>query len=190
LRERVRIVIRFPTVILVLLLIVFDGNPDALMPLAAAFCHEAGHLCAMQLFGINVREIEITMFGAEIRSLPSAQSLLRQIIIFGAGAAVNLFCAGVLLFLHAAPALDFFAVCSLVLALLNLLPIRTLDGGCIAEAVLISLTPVYADRILDALSAAALAVLWLAAVYLLLCFNGNVSLMLFCMYLFVSLYME
>ena len=114
-REHVRIVIRFPTVILFLLLILFEGNPDALMPLAAALCHEAGHLCAMRLFGVNVREIEITMFGAEIRSLPSAQSTLRQIIIFGAGAAVNFFCAGILLFLHSTPMLDFFTVCSILM---------------------------------------------------------------------------
>jgi len=190
LRERVRIIVRAPTVILSVLLVLLDGSLIALIPLAAALCHEAGHLAAMQLLGVTVREIEITLFGAEIRSLPCAQSTLRQTVIFASGAAANLICALLLLLPEHAPMLDFFAACSLVLAILNLLPIRTLDGGCIAEALLGRFVPAHADRIMDVLSAATLAILWLGAVYMLLFFGGNVSLMLFCLYLFVSLYFK
>lgn len=83
----------------------------------------------------------------------------------------------------------FFAACSFALAVLNLLPIRTLDGGCIFETICVRLFPIYADTVVDIVSGTFIFILWLISVYLLLLAGGNISLMLFCMYMFVTLYL-
>ncbi len=140
--------------------------------------------------GVPVREIEVSLFGAEIRSVPTEISFLRMAALHAAGPCMNLLTAALMLLLAPhRPTAVFFACCSVTLAVLNLLPIRTLDGGCIAAALLFHMIPQKADRILTVLSAAALFLLWLAAAYLLLLCGGNVSLLLFCMVLFKELYL-
>ena len=166
-----------------------DRSALSLLSVAAALCHEAGHLLVMLLCGCEVREVEITMFGAEIRSLPAKTGWLGEIAILAAGGLANLICVPIALLFdgkHAA----FFAVCSAMLAVLNLLPVRTLDGGCILSLLLARLTPTHAETILTVVSSVTLGLLWLAAGYLLLMSGGNLSLYLFCVYMFVTLYMR
>ncbi len=186
-----RFIVRPITVIFVGLLILLDGSVLAILPLLAALCHELGHLVVMLALGAPVREIELTLFGAEIRTTPLGTRTGGTIAVYGAGAAVNLLSAAVILLLpHRSFEAEFFAACSLSLAVLNLLPIRSLDGGCILEAALLQLTPTHTTAILDAVSFVTLILLWLAAVYILLICGGNLSLMLFCMYLFVMLFLR
>ena len=177
-----------PTIIFVGLLIVFDRSLLSLLALSAALIHELGHLTVMLLLGVKISEVEITFFGAEIRSKKPAYNVLGNIAVFAAGAAANIFSAVIIYTLPSPPfeAL-FFAGASLSLAVINLLPIRTLDGGCIIEAAMVFVLPRYAPMILDVISSLTLGLLWLMAVYLLLVSGGNLSLMLFCMYLFATL---
>jgi membrane-associated protease RseP (regulator of RpoE activity) len=90
------------------------------------------------------------------------------------------------LFPQASP-LGELAPLSLYLCLLNLLPIRSFDGGralvcflCDRRATL----PDRAERILSVVSAIVLLLLWTVAVYLLLRRGSALSLYLFCLQLF------
>ncbi len=172
------------------LLIILDRSALSLIALVAALCHELGHLVVMRAVKMDVREVEITMFGAEIRAPVYCESELARAAVFAAGGAANVISAAIV----AGNGIentyaDFFVACSLSLAFVNLLPIRSLDGGCMLEALLAQLAPNVAHKIVSAVSAVTLALLWLAAVYLLLVCGGNLSLMLFCMYLFAQLFL-
>ena len=183
-----KIKISLPTIIFVGLIVFLDRSHLSLIAFFAAIIHELGHLAAMRLLGAKVREIEITFFGAEIRTPSPTKGTLRSIIIFASGAAANILSAIIAYsFPNQTPELSFFAGASLSLAVINLLPIRTLDGGSILEATLMEAIPNHAVLIIDIISSLTLAILWLTAVYLLLVFGGNLSLMLFCMYLFFTL---
>ena len=186
-----RITVRPPTVVFAALLILLDRSMLSILPFAAAFCHELGHIAVMMAFGVKVREIELTLFGAEIRTPSLLVDTVKAVAVWSAGAAANLFSAAVVsLFFKSTVEAQFFAACSLSLAAINLLPIRTLDGGCALEALLIRITPIHAYTIMSVVSAVTLLWLWLTAVYMLLRFGGSISLLLFCMYLFTSLYMK
>lgn len=173
------------------MLLLIDRSPLPLIPIAAAILHECGHLAAMRLFGVVPKQIELTFFGMEIRTDLSVLGSFRRGTVFFAGAAVNLIsCAFVYFSGTRNFELCFFGVCSLSLAVLNLLPISTLDGGCILKEIAVSLAPVHAHTIIKAVSAVTLFILWLCSVYLLLICGGNLSMMLFCIYLFSELFIR
>jgi Zn-dependent protease len=140
----------------------------------------------MFLLGVEVQSIEVTLFGAEIRSLSKEYTgRAGQIAIFAAGGISNLI-SGIT---AALLGYSFFASCSIALAVVNLLPIRTLDGGCILELLLQDMPFRYSEKILGVVSAIFIFLLWLTAVYIILLCRGNLSLMLFCSYMFVTLYL-
>ncbi len=172
-----------------MILIALEGSALALVPFFAALCHEVGHLVTMLVLGVRVNEVELTLFGAEIRTLPMSVGCAAQVAVYASGAAANLVSsAAAFVAFGWTFGTSFFAACSVSLAALNLLPIRTLDGGCILEMLLSRFVPMHADVISDIISRITLFFLWLGAAYLLLVCEGNLSLMLFCVYLFVTLY--
>ena len=79
------------------------------------------------------------------------------------------------------------SVCSLSLSLavLNLLPLKTLDGGRMAGALLSQLFGEEAsDKVLYVSTCACLAVLWMLSLYIFFYSGINFTLLLFCAYLF------
>ena len=182
--------IHVTTVLLLACLVLLDGTFMALVPIGAAVCHELGHIIVMRLLGVGVGEIEVTLFGAEIRSVPRMLNMAGEVAVYSAGAAANIVSAGAVYFLFSGEWTTLFIICSFTLAIFNLLPIKSLDGGCIFAAVCRGVMPNSADRVISAVSSVTLLVLWLASVYLLLICGGNVSLMLFCIYMFVTLYIK
>lgn len=185
-----RVRVHITTAILVGGLVLLDGTFMALVPIGAALCHEFGHIIVMKLLGVGVGEIEVTLFGAEIRSVPRMLNTAGEVAVYSAGAVANIVCAGAAYLLFSGEWATVFIICSLALAVFNLLPIKSLDGGCIFAAVCRGVMPNSADRVISAVSSVTLLVLWLASVYLLLLCGGNVSLMLFCIYMFVTLYLK
>ena len=185
-----RIILRPTALLPAAVLLLADRSVLALMPPAAAACHELGHLLMMALLGIPVREIDITPLGAVIRTAPCTPGACRDAAVHLAGPAVNLLCAGLLLLPGCTPAVQVFAASSLALALFNLLPIRGLDGGCVLASALAYLVPVHAQTLAGIASAAALGALWLTAGYLLLLCGGNLSLFVICLFLFAELYLK
>lgn len=190
-KHRVKIRVTPPTVVFFAMLILLDRTALSLMPLCAALCHELGHLAVMRAVGMNVREVRITVFGAEIRAPAGYKNELARAAVYVAGGAANIISALIVLAIgFDGEYAELFVACSLALAFINLLPIRSLDGGCILEALISHFAPTHAYAVVTVVSAASLAILWLVAVYILLVCGGNLSLLLFSGCLFVELFLK
>lgn len=118
------------------LMLWLEGGLPAALLLSAALLHELGHFAALRLYGIPVRRVDLEPMGARIVYDDALCPLRASAWIAVSGALVNLSaCTAVSLFLvfgffgaYQLPLL-FFALANGFLALLNLLPWETLDGG-------------------------------------------------------------
>lgn len=100
--------------------------------LSAAALHELGHYAVLRIFGSPIRDIQLTVFGAEIETEMDTLSYPRTLLAILAGPMVNLFCGLILAMLtrqYSLPLGYVMAGAHLLLAGFNLLPIRPLDGG-------------------------------------------------------------
>lgn len=176
------------TAVFVPALLLLDRSFMSFAPLVSALCHELGHIAVIYATGTDVNEVEITLFGAEIRSGMGGASPFCSIAVYAAGGIANLLSALAVSIISDSVWAEFFVGCSVALAIFNFLPIRTLDGGCIAEELLFLTFPQHGEVILSVLSGVTLAALWLFAVFLILVADGNISLLLFCVYMFYTLY--
>ncbi len=136
----------------------------ALILLVSIFIHECGHLAAMRAFGYkNLKILFIPSLGAVASGRPGEHDGLKAAIIAFAGPAVGILAAGAALLAwrasHSATLLD-FALISLLLNGLNLLPILPMDGGAIVNETLVARYPKaeIAFRIAAAAALVALAV--------------------------------
>lgn len=132
---------------------------SALCVFASVLLHELGHCVFARFFGIQVRRIQLFLFGGVAEIVGEPKRVLDEIVIAAAGPAVSLLLAGGLAFAIAlkgvtlgfADGADFGAalgadllvriamvVClaNLALALFNLIPAFPTDGGRILRAVL------------------------------------------------------
>ena len=193
---------------------------ELLALLAALLLHEGGHLLAICFFGRRNRRkhgatgkqddkftekerfsgdrVLLRPWGIELQVGRSYRSYGEQIAVSLAGVAANLLTMLLLwwgvkhgrlpggsLFL------DRLRDCSLLFALLNLLPIEGLDGGSALEALLLFLTPIPMHsirRLLQCLSLLLLIPLWLLSLCVLIASNGNLSFFALCISLFLELY--
>lgn len=181
-----KIDIKFSAVLFAALLLLLDPTDTVIMISAAAAAHEAGHIAAMYLCGIRPKSITVYPFGADIATGESLSSYRTDMLVAAAGCAVNLVLAAVTFF--AAPS---FAICCAVLAALNLLPIKTLDGGRIVEcALLMHFSEEETARAVYVLSFIFIFLLWVASVYLLLFYPFNPTLFFICVYLFSVIFLK
>lgn len=148
------------------------GEREAVPWLLAMVCHETGHLITAACLHIPVREIRLAPLGARISLGGRLLSYGEEAWVASAGPVVNLLAA--LALFRRFPA---FAGYSLVLGLLNLLPIRTLDGGRLLYAVLSRYgRPETADAALRITSVSAAVAVWVFSVYFLLRYQASFSL--------------
>ena len=152
---------------------------------AAILCHEAAHLFVARLLKMRVKGVKICPVGISIETSPP-KSHLAGIAVALAGPVANaILCAAIYFSGAENECLQSTFVYSASLCVLNLLPIRSLDGGS-ALASLLSLTMKCdtVEKIMQAISTAALGVVWLAAVYVLFYTTENAALLVFAAYLF------
>ena len=152
---------------------------------AAVLCHELSHLCAARLLKMKLRGVKICPVGISVETTPP-RSHLAGIAVALAGPLANaILCAMLYLSGIENEYLSSTFVFSASLGALNLLPIRSLDGGSALLSLLaLALDYDTAERISQARSTAALAIMWLVAVYVLLYSTENASLLVFTAYLF------
>ena len=159
-----------------------------ILSLLLAVCiHELGHLAAARRVGVRLGRLRMTATGFRMIADEAYPSYRAEAVVALGGPLANLLSAPLFYgLLPAASPLGEVAPLSLYLAVLNLLPLRSFDGGralvcflCGRRAYL----PDRAERVLSALSALILLLLWLSAVYLLLRRGSALSLYLFCLQL-------
>ncbi len=173
-----------------------DGTFFALLTFAAAVIHELGHIAAALLSRVPVKAIDVYPLGAVITLTPPCP-YSADVLIKLAGGLANLIAAAVCaaIYVLTAPSCAagavFFIMNNLALAVFNLLPIRTLDGGeALYSALCMKLEPDTADRRMRTLSFCALVPLWIVSGYILFYTGWNFTLLLICGWLFFSAVLE
>lgn len=180
--------------------------------LFAAFLHELGHLLAAKMLKIKVKEIKFGFSGVRIVTDERLTSYKSEIILAMSGPLVNIaiFCSvwavfslcgeggeGMLTSLDAfllyskldkLGLLAFFALSSLIQAILNLLPVKTFDGGRILSCATAQLFGDRAsERVLSVTSAFSALLLWILALYLMLRAGGGLGIYVFAACIFVGI---
>ena len=167
-----------------------DRTGIGAITLFAALMHEAGHLLAAHLLKIPPKALRIDLLGARIEVDGYLLSYGEEWLLCAAGPLVSLLGTAV-----AAPlwgvweVARVFSCASLVLGLLNLLPIRTFDGGRMLECMLCRFgNERVAARCMTLCSFLFLFLLWATAVYFLLRAGDGLSLLCFSMSLFLRFF--
>lgn len=165
-----------------------------ILTLTAVGLHEGGHILCAILCRVPLGRFRLTANEARL-SLSGTISYSKELLICGAGPAVNLLCVlwatvcgGAVL---GESNLSFFATVSAALAFLNLLPIGDLDGGRIYYCILAWFAgPRFALVLCNLLSFLTLFCLWSVSVYALLRVGASLSLFLFSSSLFLRIFVE
>lgn len=167
-----------------------DFSVWTLLCLSAALLHETAHVAAALLCREKIDAVNIYPFGAEIRIKGGISSYAKDLVISSAGIAVNLLLF-LVFFAAAGVHLKFFAAANLVLAAVNVIPARGLDGGRIAEDILFMLLDyTLASSVYLTLTYAAMGVLVTAAVGAVVVSGGNVSAAFVCAYMLIAVYVK
>ena len=140
----------------------------------SCFLHECGHLAVLHLLRKPVKRIRLTAYGAEI-CLEQGLSYRGELLAACMGPAVNLTLAGILCHI---PGMNVASGLNLVLALFNLLPIGSLDGGRVLRCVLCMLFGAQrGDHLIRGISYG-IMVVFFGLLILLLKTGGNLTLLL------------
>ena len=157
--------------------------------LLAAALHECGHLLAARLLGIPLATLHISILGARLELKDPLLSYRREWLLCAAGPVFSLLCAAAAVLLSRLPCIpgqpEIFALISLSLGLINLLPIGWLDGGRMFRAVCLQYLPQrVADALLWTVSFAVFLLLWMTSLYMLLRTGSSLTLFVFSLSLF------
>lgn len=154
----------------------------------AAACHELGHIIAAKLCGRKIEILTIYPFGADMRISGGVMPYKTELIVSSAGIIVNLLLCT--LFLpFASEYTGFFALSNLALAMLNLIPVKGLDGGHIADCLLyMKLSYETAQKLSEAFSYVGFMLLCMLAAASAMLSDCNLSLVFMCAYLLVAVY--
>ncbi len=182
--------------IMMLFSLIISGAYYAIIPISAAFLHELGHIFAARARKVELKNFDVGIFGARLTIGGSICSYADEMIVCASGPLVNLILAGICIFATLAYGIDcdafeLFIISSLCLGILNLLPIRSFDGGRILGA---ALSQAFNERIADtavtALSFLSLFILWCISLYLILRTSASLSLFVFSISLFANIFIE
>lgn len=190
-RQKMKLGISFFS-LLMLLSLILTHSYLSLAAIVAAALHECGHIIAAKLCGIPLVDMKLGIFGATLTTNRALCSYVKEILLALAGPATNLLCLALCSLLPIqCEAIELFCVASCGLAILNLLPIRELDGGRIVYCALAStFSPVLASRVVGALSFGIIFSLWTLSVYLILRLGASLSLFIFSCFLFCKIFIK
>ena len=164
------------------------GMGEAVTVASAAFLHELGHILAAWGWGVPMRGMRLDLFGARME-LGGQISYRTELAVAAGGPLVSLLAAALAFPLGSAwGGASLFAAVSLGLGLLNLLPVRGLDGGRMLSCGLsLLLGERAADLTLRLTTGLALGSLWLLSVYCLLRLGETLTLFTFALCLLIRL---
>ena len=147
---------------------------------AAVAIHETGHIIAAWIFGAEIHEIKAHLCGITIRYNDRGINSLSFIVISLAGSITGALAAYSVMLtpLKQYEGGMLFAIVSLTLSAVNLLPVKGLDGGVVTEYLLERLyIPEKAERISCIISGIFAVLLWLTALRIQLRVGTNISLL-------------
>ena len=191
-------------ILMISALLISDSGELILIYALAAALHEAGHLLAAKLLKIGVSEIAFGFSGIRIVTDGRLTSYKKEAILAAAGPIVNAVCflCSLAAFLswgeglsamlaeggealsfglaRGKSALAFFALSSLLQSMVNLLPIKSFDGGRIFYCALAEhFGEGVAERGIGISTALSAFVLWTVALYLMLRVSGGLGIFVF-----------
>ena len=171
-----------PLAIIYLLWMLFaDKSGIAAMSLLAAALHEVGHLVAARFMNIPISAMRFDLLGARIDVKGRILSYGEEWLLCMAGplSSLTFSLIGSFFWSHTKLAIA-FSCASLLLGLLNLLPIQTFDGGRMLECTLLSFTtPQKVGSILRGCTFLFLWLLWAFSAYLMIKIADGISLFFF-----------
>lgn len=198
-------------ILMAVAMLISDRADIILLYALSAALHECGHLLAAKLLGVKVREIRFEFSGVRICTEEGITSYKNEFLLAAAGPFVNLavitLAIAVFSVFRVSPneaealcekllfngeyshfgALGFVALSSLLQGGINLLPIRTFDGGRMTYCLCASLFGERrAENILDVFSALSAFILWTIALYLMLKISSGLGIYVFSLCLFLS----
>ena len=135
-RARLRLHVSAGALLLYALLIYFSAPGQPGIVLLPVLAHEAGHLAALRLLGLPVRELRLELAGLRIDCVGSGKPS-EEIAAALAGPAAGLLYAVLAFWISGkldSAAAELSAGVSLLLSLFNLLPLQPLDGGRVLSA--------------------------------------------------------
>lgn len=175
----------FIAVALMSMVLVIDVTGNVAMCFLCAILHECGHIIAMRCFGIVPKSVKLRLFDVVINA-DSNKAFVPDLVITLCGPFANI----VLAFL-------FYFVCkplafvNLYIALFNLLPIETFDGGRALSLILSrKFSPKTVRTVLKALTFVLLVPIFLLGIFVLLYSKYNYSLLLISLYLLAILFLK
>ncbi len=169
-------------------MIAFDRTGYILPLLFAVLMHEGGHLAAMWILDCAPKRVRLVPASVEITAKMTA-SHKNEIAVALCGPLVNiiLFITFGLNYLVYKRSLSLICcLINLLIAAVNLLPVRALDGGTVLFTHISRKNPEKAGIVMRIINLSLAAVFIVTAVYL--CFNGkfNISLFITGLYLIVT----
>ena len=169
------------------------STPTLALPLISAVAlHELGHLFCAKLLGVKIYSFNLSVLGARL-NIDSEISYTDELLISIFGPLFGMLGFGFTFFVAlkytCEPFCDKFlfpfSCISLCLAVFNLAPIDTLDGGRIAKCLCYKLFALSkAEKIIKYITFCTLAILWLIATYLMIKIADGLSMFVFCAILF------
>lgn len=164
------------------------GLEEAVTVLVAALLHELGHIAAAWGWGVPLRGMRLDLFGARME-LGGRIPYRAELAVAAGGPLVSLLAASLAFPLGRVwGGAYLFAAVSLGLGMLNLLPVRGLDGGRMLSCGLsLLLDERAADLTLRLTTGLALGSLWLLSVYCLLRLGETLTLFTFTLCLLLRL---
>ncbi len=181
-----RLSLLFPATVIALMSL--DDSNFILLCLSASLLHEAGHALAMLIVRDRPRRVTVGIFGICVERDRGYYLGYRALSFVSlAGPLVNVLCFTLLWWLHQPIA----AVIHAGLALFNLLPVSSLDGGEALYALLCAhISEEKATRIARVVSLAVIFPLAVMGFWLLLHENRNFSLLMMSGYLLLLLFFK
>lgn len=172
--------------VLIIPLVLLDPTGEIAATLIAALLHELGHVAVILALGIGIKAVGVTPYGLEITTVRKYRSFPEELAVSCAGCVFNFICYFGLIRAGVFTAL---AHASLILGVLNALPVLTLDGGEALRALFSILLPYRAaEKASRAVSLVALVMTWSFAAYIFLFSGYNYSLFIMTVWLFGKIY--
>ena len=168
-------------------------SPHPFILVLCYIIHEVGHITFAKIAGAKIKKLKIGSFHLSLSYDCSELSYKREILVQLGGIIFNLTSAGILSLFSdfGGGSVDFFIICSLCLAVMNLYPASVLDGGGVLKSILLlKMDEDRAVRIFKSVSLVCIILMWMLSVYLQIIFCANLSLFVISVVLLVELCFE